>query len=213
MFVAGLGSSIKKMKKERLPAWAISIFGLMTALVVGTMVVHWMGYSWQAALLTGVALSITAEATTAKTLFDAKKLNSKVGVAMLEAGIIDDILGLIFFVVIGLFLREVHATDYIFIFASLAAFFLGAFIKNNLGRHYHGVKKLEHGLNILLIPFLFINIGVHFDFSAIGVNLWLVAAIVLVAFVTKILGSVIAKPFTPFSLKQLHLIGRAMNSR
>jgi Kef-type K+ transport system membrane component KefB len=213
MFVAGLGSSIQKLKKESHPATMISLLALSIPLIVGILVVKMLGYSRTASLICGIALSITAEATTAKTLFDAKKLTSKVGAAMLEAGIIDDIIWLCFFVGVGVFLNNVSTVDYLLIFMSIAAFFVWAFIKKHLWRKHHGVDKLERWLNAIIIPFLFVNIGIHFDFSAIWGNLWILIIVLALAFSTKILGSFLAKSFTSFNWRQILLIWWAMNSR
>jgi Kef-type K+ transport system membrane component KefB len=94
MLIAGLGSSIKSMKKERIPATLISIFGIITPFLLGLVTLKMFGYSRIIAIISGIALSITAEATTAKALIDTNKLKSKLGTTMLEAGIMDDIIGL-----------------------------------------------------------------------------------------------------------------------
>lgn len=65
----------------------------------------------------------------------------------------------------------------------------------------------------LIVPFFFINIGLHFDFSSFFTHPFLIFSVVVIAFVSKILGTMVVTPFTDLTLRQTHLIGWAMNSR
>ena len=64
-----------------------------------------------------------------------------------------------------------------------------------------------------VVPFFFVNIGLNFDFSTIAANVTLLVATVVIAFSGKILGTLITKPFSSLSGKQLYLVGWGMNSR
>jgi Kef-type K+ transport system membrane component KefB len=57
-----------------------------------------MGYSVMAALIVGGALSVTAEGTTLKALFDMNALKTRIGTLILGAGILDDIFEILFLV-------------------------------------------------------------------------------------------------------------------
>jgi len=64
-----------------------------------------------------------------------------------------------------------------------------------------------------IVPFFFVNVGLAFDVTTLFSNIPLVVATVLVAFFGKMLGTLITKPFSCLSLKQLYYVGWAMNSR
>jgi len=64
-----------------------------------------------------------------------------------------------------------------------------------------------------VVPFFFANVGIRFDISTIFSNIPLVAATVVMAFVGKMIGTLMVKPLSSLSLKQLYYVGWAMNSR
>ncbi len=64
-----------------------------------------------------------------------------------------------------------------------------------------------------IVPFFFVNVGLLLDVTTLFTNIPLIAATVIIAFFGKMLGSVIVKPFSGLSLKQLYYVGWAMNSR
>lgn len=64
-----------------------------------------------------------------------------------------------------------------------------------------------------VVPFFFANVGIRFDISTLFSNIPLVAATVVMAFVGKMIGTLMVKPLSSLSLKQLYYVGWAMNSR
>jgi len=64
-----------------------------------------------------------------------------------------------------------------------------------------------------VVPFFFVNIGLNFDYGYLLGNVFLVILTVTVAFLGKIIGTVIVKPLSRLSIRQLYLIGWGMNSR
>jgi Kef-type K+ transport system membrane component KefB len=64
-----------------------------------------------------------------------------------------------------------------------------------------------------VVPFFFVNIGLNFDYGYLLGNGLLIGLTVLVAFLGKILGTLIVKPLSRLSVKQLYLVGWGMNSR
>jgi len=214
MFVAWLGSSIKRMKKEENTSFWVSLLWLLFTWVLLSLVFFILGFPLSVSILVGICLSISAEWTTAQILLEEKKINSKVWIVMLESGIIDDIVGLWLFLVVSLFLRELHIQEYLLTMGSLLAFFAGSILKNYLWRHHNVVLKIEESLNIFIIPFFFISIGLFFDVNSIFVNWWILVVMIVLAIWGKLIWTQVAKPFVKdLSSHQLHLIGRAMNSR
>jgi len=64
-----------------------------------------------------------------------------------------------------------------------------------------------------VVPFFFVNIGLNFNYDYLAGNLPLLLVTIAIAFLGKIIGTLIVKPFSKLSLKQLYLIGWGMNSR
>ncbi len=64
-----------------------------------------------------------------------------------------------------------------------------------------------------VVPFFFANVGLKFDTGTLLSNIPLIVVTVFLAFAGKLIGTLMAKPFSTLSLKQLYYIGWAMNSR
>jgi Kef-type K+ transport system membrane component KefB len=58
-----------------------------------------------------------------------------------------------------------------------------------------------------------VNIGLNFDYAYLFGNGLLIGLTVVIAFLGKILGTILVKPLSRLSLKQLYLVGWGMNSR
>ena len=213
MFMAGLESSWRALYKERKDATFIMILCSLVPFFAGTIIMLLMGFSLAVSLIVGICLSITAEATNAGVLMEAKKIKSKVGAAIMGAGIIDDILGITLFVLVTYLLKQTYLKEDLLIAVAILAFFMGILVQTHLGRKHKTLDKAEKLIFLLIIPFFFISIGIHFDMTSLILNPVLLAAIIGVAIAGKLIGSFLTKPFTKFSWKQLHLIGWAMNSR
>lgn len=213
MFLAGLESSWKALFRERKDAFFIAIYAAVFPFFLGALVTFLLGYSFLVSAIVGVAMSITAEATKAKVLLDIKKLKSKVGSAMIEAGLIDDVMGLSLFAAITYFLGKFVAKDDIFLAGAIIAFIFGLMVRRSMGRHHPHVKDFEKYVTILIVPFFFIAMGINFSISSLFVNPGLVIILVSVAVIGKLGGTLMSKKHTSFNWKQLHLIGWAMNSR
>jgi len=64
-----------------------------------------------------------------------------------------------------------------------------------------------------IVPFFFVNIGLSFDLSMLSSNLPIILVTISIAFFGKMIGTLIIKPVSTLSWKQLYYIGWAMNSR
>src|SRR3989338_5648480 len=269
LLLIGLEINLEKFRKAERDAVIISLFCAIVPFAFGFILMKAIGYSNIVALVVGAAFSLTAEGTTLKVLIDMKALNSKVGIIILGAGIIDDLFEVIFLSVVLVlahkaisslavlpiklivFVIVVYLTYKIFPFflkivqkersrIALLSFIIifgltvalvskklelgpiiGAFIagiiihlsEHSKYEHRETIREIESMTFAFIIPFFFINIGLNFDVSSIAQNFWLTAIILLIATLGKLLGALIATPFTDLSLRQTHLIGWGMNSR
>ena len=213
MFLAGLESSWRVLYNERKEAILIAIFAALVPFLLGFIVFMILGFSLLISSIIGICMSITAEATKARVLLELKKLRTKVGAAMMGAGIVDDVLGLSLFILITYLLKAVYLKEDILIAGAIISFFVGILIQTSIGRQNSVIKVIEKSLLVIIVPFFFISMGIHFDLSSLFINPYLLAIIIAIAIIGKIMGTFLTKPFTKFSWKQLHLIGWGMNSR
>ncbi len=213
MFMAGVESSWHLLNKEKKDAAYIAIFAAFIPMAIGFAAFYMLNYSFQTALIIGIAISISAEATRAKVLMEMNKLQTRVGAALIGAGLIDDALGLSLFVLLTYFMHTAGTAEELLVAGSLICFFLGLAVKRLAGRENLLIAVPEQFFNYLLIPFFFVSIGLHFDYRSLLLNPSTLAIIIVIATIGKFIGVFATKPFLDFNFKQLHLIGWSMNSR
>ncbi len=98
----------------------------------------------------------------------------------------------------------------------IGAFIAGLIIQwANKDKHdeKEDVKELSIMAFSFIVPFFFINIGLHFDFAIILNDPLLVLLVVLVGTAGKLLGSLMVLPFSSLKGKQAMLVGWGMNAR
>ena len=213
MFLAGLESSWKTIKKEEKDSFYIALFAAIIPFFLGLFFFKFFfSFNWVESFIIGICMSITAEATKAKILFELGKLKTRLGSTMIGAGIIDDIFGLSLFALLMLFVGIFDFKEYFILFGVLFSFILGLLVQK-FAREHHLTKKLEFTLDIFFIPFFFISMGTYFNLFSLLFSPLLLCFIIILAIVGKIFGTLLAKPFLNFNRKQLYLVGWAMNSR
>jgi Kef-type K+ transport system membrane component KefB len=75
------------------------------------------------------------------------------------------------------------------------------------------IKMIKTLTFAFIVPFFFVYAGLNFEFDSLSSNTVLLIMTVIIAFLGKIVGTLITKPFSKLNLKQLYYIGWAMNSR
>lgn len=213
MFIAGMESSWSILYKEKKDSLFIALFAATLPLLLGFFVSFALGFSFLVSAIVGICLCTTSEATKAKVLIDMNKLKTRVGSAMMGAGIVDDIIALSLFVLVTYLLKHFYLKENLLIIGAIIAFFIGILIEKWIGKHNLLVKSIERMLMYGLIPFFFVTIGLYFDIDSLIPNMTFFILIIIVAITGKIGGTLLSKPFVNFKMKQLHLIGWAMNSR
>ncbi len=107
MFSAGLGTNMKDLKQTGLVACLIATAGVIVPFILGTLVyMAFYGFSavgsleFYKAMFIGVILTATSVSITVKALSELGHLKSKLGVTIVSAAIIDDVLGIIVLTII-----------------------------------------------------------------------------------------------------------------
>lgn len=213
MILAGLQSSPKELYLERKDAMLIAVFASFLPVILGIIVFKLMGFSFITAATIGICSCITAEATKARVLMDLKKIRSRLAAALLAAGVADDFIGLFLFIGLTYIIHAVKIVEYVYVFLAILAFFVGILIQKYIGSKNKLVNKGERIMLWIIIPLFFVSVGIKFDVHSLMLNPWVVIAIIIVAFIGKMVGSLLTKPFTKLSWKQLYLVGWSMNSR
>ena len=211
MFIAGLNSSKELLNSEKYDSLIISMFSAVFPFILSLSIFMLLGFTLTSSLIIAICMGITAEATNMEVLISLKKLRTKVGSIIMEAGIIDDVLGVFVFFIIQFIMREASVKDDIFLIAILAAFFLGILFQRL--REFQFTQTVEQIALYVIIPFFFISIGLHFDFSVMILNPLLLILIISLGILGKLGGTVLTIKFVSLKKSQLYLIGWAMNSR
>jgi Kef-type K+ transport system membrane component KefB len=104
MFIAGLEVEVDELRKAGKVATFAGILGVLTPLLFGWGLAAAFGYDMQQALFVGILMTATSVSISAQTLIELKVLRSRVGVALLGAAVLDDVLVIL---VLSLFIAVV----------------------------------------------------------------------------------------------------------
>jgi Kef-type K+ transport system membrane component KefB len=94
LFSAGLHFTFHDLIKAGSKSAIIGIFGVLVPLVTGYFIVLWMGFDWTVAVIIGATLSATSIAVSVVILEELGKEKSKEGNILVNAAVLDDVLGL-----------------------------------------------------------------------------------------------------------------------
>ncbi|MEF9951177.1 MAG: cation:proton antiporter [Clostridium sp.] len=95
MFLAGLETDVEKFKSAGASSFLIAIGGIILPLILGAGATYLFTGNLTESIFVGVILTATSVAISVQTLNELGKLNSRAGVNIIGAAIIDDILGII----------------------------------------------------------------------------------------------------------------------
>jgi Kef-type K+ transport system membrane component KefB len=98
MFLSGLEINFSDLKKVKNPSIFVAVGGVIAPLLFGILASLFFGYSWHIGLVIGLILVATSVGVPARVLMDLQKLNTEVGLTILGAAVIDDVIGIILFV-------------------------------------------------------------------------------------------------------------------
>jgi len=96
MFIAGLEVDFKAMVRAGRPAVLAGTLGVVSPIALGLVAALPFGFDLQQSLLIGLVLGATSVSISAQTLMELGVLRSRVGVALLGAAVIDDVLVILF---------------------------------------------------------------------------------------------------------------------
>jgi Kef-type K+ transport system membrane component KefB len=97
MFIAGLELHLGELIKNRKVSLASSLGGLLLSIGLGWGAAKLFGMSGTAALFLGLAIGATSVSISARTLMEMGVLRSRVGLSLLGAAVVDDVLSILAF--------------------------------------------------------------------------------------------------------------------
>lgn len=152
MFLAGLETNMREFKKAGRSSLVIAALGVALPLALGTASAFLFFNNRVENLFIGIILTATSVSITVETLTELGKLNTRAGVNILGAAVIDDVLGLILIsLVLALFgnggsgASAAFSLLWIFLFCA-AAILAVVFLPNVLERY---AKKIQPGRALL----------------------------------------------------------------
>jgi Kef-type K+ transport system membrane component KefB len=95
MFIAGLEVDLGSMLQTGRPAVLAGTLGVVAPIVLGALVVLPFGFGIQDSLAMGLVLAATSVSISAQTLMELGVLRSRVGIALLGAAVVDDVLAIL----------------------------------------------------------------------------------------------------------------------
>ena len=95
MFIAGLEVDLDTMFQTGRPAVLAGLLGVVTPVLLGALVMLPFGFGLQESLAVGLVLAATSVSISAQTLIELGVLRSRVGMALLGAAVVDDILAIL----------------------------------------------------------------------------------------------------------------------
>lgn len=270
MFVAGLEVDVGTMLRAGRPAILAGVAGVVAPIALGILVALPFGFDWPHAIFVGLVLAATSVSISAQTLMELGVLRSRVGMALLGAAVVDDVLvilllslaialivggggpaaiawvlvKIVLFLIIGIALGRhliprltslvdgqpisqgvmslVIVVGLFYAWAAEAlggvAAITGAFMAGLLFSRTSLRPTIETGMHTIayawLVPIFFVSIGLEADLRLLGVDgIPLALAIVLVAMLSKVLGSGLGARLGGFSTGDALRLGVGMMSR
>ncbi|MHC6179988.1 cation:proton antiporter [Clostridium sp. JNZ X4-2] len=129
MFLAGLETNVEEFKKAGFSSFIIGVAGIVLPLVLGTLSAYLFFDNFLENVFVGVILTATSVSITVETLKELGKLNTKTGINILGAAVIDDILGLMLISVVlavaqtsGSSTGEAEILSLVFVFIKIILF-------------------------------------------------------------------------------------------
>ncbi|MCH8094280.1 MAG: cation:proton antiporter [Chloroflexi bacterium] len=271
MFIAGLDVDLRSMTKAGRPVMLAGVLGVLAPVGLGYAAALSFGFDQQQSLAIGLVLAATSVSISAQTMMELGVLRTRVGVALLGAAVVDDVLVILFLSLfialiggggggvsallwvtvkmvgflglaawlgarliprLGSWVEQLPISEGVLALAMVVtllyawaseaiggmAAITGAFLAGLLFARTSLRQHLEGGMHSLafswLVPIFFVSIGLQVNARALGLGgLPFALVIVLVAVVSKVIGSGIGARLGGFPKGEALRLGVGMVSR
>jgi Kef-type K+ transport system membrane component KefB len=100
LFISGMETEVDKFKKVGKIGFSTASCGVILPFLFGFLVGYYFGFSFQACLAAGTIFVATSVGTTARVLMDMHVLNTDVGMTIMSAAVIDDVIALVILTIV-----------------------------------------------------------------------------------------------------------------
>jgi Kef-type K+ transport system membrane component KefB len=160
LFYIGLETEISNLRKQLLPSLSVGVLGAIIPLVLCYYTALSFGISNNESLFLGVVFTATSIGITVRLLKDLGKLDNPVGLTVLGAGIVDDVVAVILLsVVLSMLSGDVNALDIGFIVVKAIAFWavIVLFGSKVLGRIIDRIRIEDEYMILFLLAYGFLS--------------------------------------------------------
>lgn len=166
MFIAGLETDVHELKESSTSSAVIAGFGVLTPMVLGAGAAYLLCRSPIESLFIGVILTATSVSISVQTLREMGKLQTKQGVAILGAAIIDDVLGIILLtLLIGFTSPATAENSILLVIGKMLLFFISAgvagYFATRLLTRY--ARKVDVGDRIVTIAVIMCFLAAYYS--------------------------------------------------
>ncbi len=184
MFVAGMETDLREMRRVGRVAFWTALGGVLLPLVGGAAAARLFGYGWGEGFFMGAVLTATSVSISAQTLMELKSLRSREGSTILGAAVIDDVMGIIVLSLVVAFVGGGHAASGAAPPGGPAAGGPGGTTVGSLA----GVVWVCVRMTLFFVPVFFINIGLRADVRQLLGQIPLTLFILAIAVLAKVIG-------------------------
>lgn len=210
MFTAGLATNMGQLKRHLKGASLTAVWGVIVPLVLFAVVAVILGYTFHIAVFWGIVFAATSISITISVLSESEQLGSQVGVVVLGAAVLDDIIALL---LVG---------GYVLLFGGeglgvstllpIIVFLIGAILNR-----VTNVEKIEKIANVVgdwtLYPIFFGSIGLHISLTGLKDSWLLIIVLTILAVGTKYYGAQWGARLADLDKASARAVGAGMVSR
>jgi len=146
MFLAGLETDLQKFRETGTASVLSALGGVILPLVSGIWLGLLFGFSLKIAVFIGITLTATSVSISVQTLKEMGRLQSKEGMTILGAAVLDDIIGIIILSILLGVVAGAESDDLVFLIVKIMVFLLGSWV---VGRRVVPVVfRLARGMGV-----------------------------------------------------------------
>jgi len=101
LFLAGLDTDISDLRRSGKSSFLSAVGGVFIPMLLGFVAAYLFGFPKIESIFIGAILTATSVGITVRTLVDMKKLDTEIGMTILGAAVIDDIIGIMILTILG----------------------------------------------------------------------------------------------------------------
>lgn len=157
MFLAGIETDIREMKKSGKASTLVALGGVIVPLLLTYFICRIFNFDSSTALFFGVISTATSVSITVQTLRELNMLKSKQGCTILGAAVIDDILGIILLTIVIALIKPSSSESILFVLAKILIYFVLAYLisKLILGLFSKYKKTIIAGDHLVILTLVF----------------------------------------------------------